>query len=224
MPVTGSADGRYLQRATDVPNRSALSTLRDEAIGARFVHVCVDMQRLFGEGTDWALAWMPRVLPCIIRICERSAAHTIFTRFVPARRPGEGHGTWRRYYRRWASMTIEQVGPSQVDLVPELQRFVPPAETIDKRVYSPWLGSSLQQRLQARNCDTLIITGGETDMCVLATVLGAADYGYRTIVVQDALCSASDQAHDAMLELFNTRYGQHIETATVEEILERLAK
>jgi len=61
-------------------------------------------------------------------------------------------------------------------------------------------------------------------MCVLATLLGAADYGYRTIVVQDALCSASDQAHDAMLELFNMRYGQHIETTTLEEILDRLPK
>ena len=47
-------------------------------------------------------------------------------------------------------------------------------------------------------------------MCVLATVLGAADDGYRTIIVQDALCSASDQAHEAMLELFNKRYGQHL--------------
>jgi nicotinamidase-related amidase len=66
------------------------------------------------------------------------------------------------------------------------------------------------------------VTGGETDMCVLSTVLGAADYGYRTIIVQDALCSASDEAHDAMLELFNNRYRQQLETATVEEIVERL--
>ena len=61
-------------------------------------------------------------------------------------------------------------------------------------------------------------------MCVLSTVLGAADYGYRTIIVQDALCSASDQAHDAMLELFNKRYSQQIETTTVDEIFDRLPK
>jgi len=207
-----------------VPADSAASTLRDEAIGADFVHVCVDMQRLFGDGTDWALAWMPRVLPNIVRLCEHAAAQTIFTRFIPARRPGEGRGTWRRYYQRWASMTIEQIGPDMVELAPDLQRFVPPAETVDKPVYSPWLGSDLRQRLHARNCNTIIVTGGETDMCVLATLLGAADYGYRTIVVQDALCSASDQAHDAMLELFNMRYGQHIETTTLEEILDRLPK
>jgi hypothetical protein len=46
------------------------------------------------------------------------------------------------------------------------------------------------------------VTGGETDVCVLATVLGAVDYGYRSIVLGDALCSASDADHDAMLELY----------------------
>ena len=40
----------------------------------------------------------------------------------------------------------------------------------------------------------------------VAAVLGAADYGLRTIVVQDAVCSASDEAHDAMIGLFSNRY------------------
>jgi nicotinamidase-related amidase len=57
-------------------------------------------------------------------------------------------------------------------------------------------------------------------MCVLSTVLGAADYRLRTIMVQDAVCSASDQAHDAMIELFSNRYGQHIETATTEQLVD----
>lgn len=197
------------------------STLRDEAFGPNCIHLCVDMQRLFGEGTEWALPWMPRVVPNIVRICEHQPAETFFTRFIPARRPGEGQGTWRRYYRRWASMTIEQVGPEKVELVPELKRFVPPAQTVDKPVYSPWLGSNLRTKLVKKGCDTLIITGGETDVCVLATVLGGVDYGYRTIIVQDALCSASDEAHDDLIDLYNNRYGQHIETATTGEIVER---
>lgn len=49
--------------------------------------------------------------------------------------------------------------------------------------------------------------------------VGAADYGLRTIVVQDAVCSASDEAHDAMIGLFSNRYGQHIETATTEQLI-----
>jgi nicotinamidase-related amidase len=197
------------------------SKLRNDPFGPNCVHVCVDMQRLFAPGTEWGLAWMPKVLPNIVAICESHASQTIFTRFIPALRPGDGQGVWRRYYQRWSGMTIETVGPEMVGLAPELAGFAPPGETIDKPVYSPWLGSDLRSRLQARGCDTLIVTGGETDVCVLATVLGSADYGYRTIVVQDALCSSSDEAHDAMLDLYNRRYGQHIETSTTDEILDR---
>jgi nicotinamidase-related amidase len=199
---------------------AAESTLRDEPLPPTAMHLCVDMQRLFGPGTDWALAWMPRVLPRIIRLCELGPERTIFTRFIPARRPGEGQGTWLRYYRHWWSMTIEAIGADMVELMPELARYVPPAETIDKPVYSPWWGPDLQQRLRARGCDTVIVSGGETDMCVLATVLGAVDLGYRTVLVQDAVCSSSDESHDSMLELFGKRYGHHVEVATVAEVAE----
>jgi nicotinamidase-related amidase len=198
----------------------APTKLRDEPLTATSIHLCVDMQRLYAQGTEWALPWMPRVLPQIVALCELGPERCVFTRFIPARRSGQGQGTWRRYYRRWASMTIEQIGGDMVDLVPELARFAPPAEVIDKPVYSPWLGSDLYQRLQARGCDALVVSGGETDMCVLATVLGAADLGYRTVLASDAVCSASDASHDAMLELFGNRYGQHVEVATTAEIAE----
>ena len=100
-----------------------------------------------------------------------------------------------------------------VELMPELARYVPPAETIDKPSIPP-VGPRPAGRLRARECDTLIVSGGETDMCVLATMLGAVDLGYRTVLVQDAVCSSSDENHDSMLELFGNRYGQHVEVGT----------
>lgn len=196
------------------------STLRDDPLPPTAIHVCVDMQRLFAPGTEWALAWMPRVLPEIVRLCELAPERTIFTRFIPARRPGQGRGTWRRYYRRWASMTLDAIGADMAELVPDLARFVPPAATIDKPVYSPWWGPDLRRRLAAGECDALVVSGGETDMCVLATVLGAVDLGFRTILAQDAVCSSSDESHDSMLELFGNRYGQHVEVGRVAEIAE----
>jgi nicotinamidase-related amidase len=64
-----------------------------------------------------------------------------------------------------------------------------------------------------------MITGGETDVCVLSTVLGAVDRGYRIVLATDALCSSSDQAHDAMMTLYHTRYGQQVETVDTETAL-----
>jgi nicotinamidase-related amidase len=189
-------------------------------LGPHCIHLCVDMQRLFAENTEWHMPWMERVRPVVEHIARRHAAETIFTRFIPAAHPGEGVGTWRRYYRRWASMTIEKLGADMIELVPELARCVPPAETFDKFVYSPWLDNRFHARLRARGANTLIITGGETDVCVLATVLGAVDHGYRVVLVTDALCSSSDAAHDASLEVYHMRFGQQVETASAELVLD----
>lgn len=196
------------------------SRLHDVPIPATAVHLCIDMQRLYAGGTPWSYPWMPRVLPLVVALCERQAPRTLFTRFIPAERPGDGHGMWRAYFRRWAKMTLESLGPGMVGLVPELARFAPPAEVVDKHVYSPWVGTSLHDRLRARGTDTLVLTGGESDMCVLAALLGAIDLGYRIILVQDAICSTSDAAHDSMLRLVSDRFGIQVEIGTTEELLE----
>lgn len=187
---------------------------------ASCAHVCVDMQRLFHEDTDWHTPWMERVLPNVVRLVEAHPERTVFTRFIPAGRPGEGRGTWRRYYERWESMTVERLGQDMVELIPDLARFVPPAEVVDKHVYGPWDETDLHARLQRRGIDTLVISGGETDVCVLATIMGAIDRGYRVVVGHDALCSSSDETHDASLSLYHRRFGAQIEAVPVQVILD----
>ena len=188
-------------------------------LGPNAVHLCVDMQRMFAEHTDWHTPWMAHVRPVVCRIATQFPQQTIFTRFIPAERPGEGRGSWGRYYERWASMTLERLEPGLDELVPELAALVPPAEVVDKRVYSPWIAPDLERRLRGRGADTIVITGGETDVCVFATVLGAVDRGYRVVVVTDALCSSADETHDAALRMYQSRFGQQVETATAETVL-----
>jgi len=188
-------------------------------LGHRSMHVCVDMQRLFAEPSDWATPCITRVLPQIERLLEKRAQQTVFTRFVPAQKPGQGAGTWRRYYQRWSSMTIDNIGPEMVDLLPALAGYCPPAIVIDKHIYSPWFESHLRALLVERGIDTLVITGGETDVCVLATVLGAIDFGYRVVLVTDALCSSSDATHDALLTVYHQRFAQQVETVEMETVL-----
>ena len=54
---------------------------------------------------------------------------------------------------------------------------------------------------------------------MLATVLGAVDRGLRTIIVTDAVCSSSDEGHDALLKVYNRRYSEQIEAVIAETIL-----
>jgi nicotinamidase-related amidase len=189
-------------------------------LGPNCIHLCVDMQRMFAAGTDWKTPWMARVLPNVVAIAERHPERTVFSRFIPMHEPGDGRGTWRRYYERWPSMTQSHLAPELIDLVPELARLTPPATVIDKYVYSPWMETGLHHLLQAGAVDTLLMTGGETEVCVLASVMGAIDLGYRVVVVTDALCSSADETHDAVMEIYHGRFGMQVETAPMIEVLE----
>ena len=194
--------------------------LRFGPLGTTTIHLCVDMQNLFARETDWHTPWMERVLPNIERIAFAHAADTIFTRFIPASNAQAASGAWRRYYERWSSMTLDEMGPDMVELVPSLAELVPPAQVFDKTLYGPWLEGDLDHRLKSRGIDTLVVTGGETDVCVLAAVLGAVDLGYRTVLVIDALCSSSNETHDALMTLYHSRYGYQIETVTTDTVLD----
>jgi nicotinamidase-related amidase len=177
------------------------------------------MQQLFAPGAPWATPWMEKVLPIVVELCEVLSERTVFTRFIPAASPDEEVGTWRRYYRRWQDITRERLPPATLDLVPELVRFTPPALTVDKRRLSAFSAPALAPLLNSRLTDTLIITGAETDVCVLATVLGAVDRGYRVIVVEDAVCSSSDAGHDALMTLYRERFAEQIETVSSRGLL-----
>jgi nicotinamidase-related amidase len=177
------------------------------------------MQNMFVEPTPWHTPWMARVLPVIEEIAGCHSARTVFTRFVPPASAADMPGAWQRYFRRWAGMTRDAIDPRLLDLVPSLARFVPPATVIDKHVYSPFVERGLLRFLRYHQADALVITGAETDVCVLAAVLGAVDFGYRVVLATDAICSSSDTTHDALLTLYRQRFAQQIETAETAIIL-----
>jgi nicotinamidase-related amidase len=187
--------------------------------GAEAVHLCIDMQRLFSKDGPWPTPWMSRVLPSVVRLVEHAPERTVFTRFLTPRAAAEMHGMWRVYYQKWAEATRERLDERLLDLMPELRRYAPPAVIFDKMVYSAFSTGELHPWLRARQITTLIVTGSETDVCVLSSVLSAVDLGYRVIIAQDAICSSSDHAHDAAKELYGSRFDIQIELASVEEIL-----
>ncbi|HEY8440666.1 MAG TPA: isochorismatase family cysteine hydrolase [Xanthobacteraceae bacterium] len=188
---------------------------------AKTVHLCIDMQRIFTRDGPWPTPWMDRVLPIVAEIAGRYPERTVFTRFITPQQPDNMPGMWQRYYSRWRDATREYLDPSLLNLVAPLARLCPPAVVIDKTRYSGFTEPALLAHLQAREADALIVTGSETDVCVLATVLGAVDLGYRVILVTDAVCSSSDEGHDALLQVYNRRYGEQIETATAQVVLSR---
>jgi nicotinamidase-related amidase len=181
-------------------------------------HLCIDMQNIFARGGVWETPWMERVLPTISEICARYRERTVFTRFITPEKPEDRRGQWQSYFTRWQRATRGSLPRNALDLVPELARYVPPALVVDKSAYSAFFGSRLGHVLVERHVGTVIVSGAETDVCVLATVLGAVDLGFRVVIVQDALCSSSDLGHDALMTMYRTRFTEQIDLVSAEEL------
>jgi nicotinamidase-related amidase len=182
------------------------------------VHLSIDMQNLFAPGGIWETPWMERVLPAIVAIAELNPSRTVFTRFVTPLHAEDRPGRWQRYFTKWECATRSRLSSSQLEIVSPLSRLIPPASVIDKPAYSAFAESILAVFLRDKSVDTLIITGSETDVCVLATVLDAVDLGFRTIVVEDALCSSFDDGHDALMTLYRNRFSEQIELMTQAQV------
>ena len=187
----------------------------------RTVHLCVDMQRVFSAEGVWPTPWMDRVLPVVAELAGRYPERTVFTRFITPNRPHDMPGMWQRYYARWKEATREHLDPALLELLPPLAKLCPPATVINKTRYSAFAEPNLLAQLQAREADGLIVSGSETDVCVLATVLGAVDLGYRVILVRDGVCSSSDEGHDALMQIYHRRYTEQIEVADASTITDR---
>jgi nicotinamidase-related amidase len=186
---------------------------------SRTAHLCIDMQGLFSPGGPWPTTWIESVLPNILRVAQHAPERNIFTRFIPPQSAEEAGGTWREYYRQHSETTRERLDPARLELLADLASLVPPGVVIDKPVYSAFVMSALRQELLARRADGLIVTGAETDVCVLATVLDAVDLGYPVYVISDGVCSSTDASHDAALTLYRTRFYQQVQVLDTETLL-----
>jgi nicotinamidase-related amidase len=182
------------------------------------VHLCIDMQRIFAKGGVWETPWMERVVPAIVGIASRYAARTVFSRFVTPMSPEQAAGQWRPYFERWRRATRQVLDASELDLVPELARLIPPATIVDKSTYSAFFRSPLAEWLRERRVRTIVVSGAETDVCVLSTVLDAVNIGFRVVIVQDALCSSSDAGHDALMTMYRLRFSEQIDLVMSDEL------
>ena len=184
------------------------------------LHLSVDMQKLFGPGSPWAVPWSERILENVAHIAQSKPHQTIFTRFIPPQSATDAVGAWRGYYAKWPEITRDNLDTEWLELFPELGRYAPPARIIDKMVYSPWTEGKLDALLRGSGASSLLITGGESDVCIMATVLGAIDRGYRVILPADALCSAIDETHDAAMKIYKMRFSAQVTLTSATEALE----
>ena len=86
---------------------------------------------------------------------------------------------------------------------------------IDKRWYDGFAGSVLDGALRARDVTSLVVTGTMTDICVLATVIGAFNREYRVTVVDDAVATLWPDIQRATLDIIARAYGRVVSSKQV---------
>lgn len=196
-----------------------MSKLKLQPLGPRTLHLCIDMQRLFAEKTVWYTKALPSLIDPIRRLTLLHPGRTVFTRFATPQTAADAPGTWRRYYGKWSSVLLDRMPVEMIDLVPELADLVPPEREIDKYTHSAFTSDAFLKILERDRTEALVVTGVETDVCVLTTVLDAVDRGIHVVVVTDGVASSVPASHRATLENVYPRYDQHLELMTTDEVI-----
>ena len=91
---------------------------------------------------------------------------------------------------------------------------------IRKRWYDAFAGSALDGTLRARGVSSLVVTGTMTDICVLATVIGAFNREYRVTVVDDGVATLSPDIQRASLDIVSRAYARVVSSKEVIETVQ----
>lgn len=97
-------------------------------------------------------------------------------------------------------------GPG-VEVMPEL---LEPGDWVisSKRRYDCFIGSELEFCLQKNNINTLLITGVNTNSCVLATAVAACVRDFAAIVIEDCVDTMDgEDLHRAAMSCISTAFG-----------------
>jgi nicotinamidase-related amidase len=192
-------------------------------LGVGTVHLAVDMQRLFMQGR-WTVPGIPAITPNVIALAEALPDRTLFTRFVVPPTAEHATGQWRHYYRYWWDYTGAALAPALIEIGDALAPYAHPGNTVDKPTHSAFEAPALMRALAGLGAETLVVTGAETDVCVLGTILGAVDRGFRVVAVSDAMASSSEAGHAATLAHILPRFDQQVDIMTTAEVLAALVK
>ena len=114
-----------------------------------------------------------------------------------------------------------RAGDKSSDPIPELDPR-PDDYYIPKYRWSAFHQTYLDLALRTRGIDTIIVSGGSTDVGVTSTLYSGRDLDYNQIVVSDACGTSHDQrAHDTLMEIVFPRMARVRTTDQVIEMIEK---
>lgn len=129
--------------------------------------------------------------------------------------------------RPWPDGVVTLVKPAAIEgksgseVIPELEPR-PTDYHLPKHRWSAFYQTYLDLALRAAKIDTIIISGGSTDVGIAATVFAGRDMDYHMVVVRDACATNHDQrAHDILMDAVFPRMSR---VRTTDQVLDMIEK
>lgn len=143
----------------------------------------------------------------------------VFTRVCYDEPDGQDAGVWGKKVGGSRGMLDNN---SRTELDPGCG-FSPGDCVITKKYPSAFFATDLVSRLQTWRIDTLLLTGCSTSGCLRATAVDGLQYGYRVMVVKEAVADRDPAAHGQSLLDLDAKYADVVTAAEVTSYLSDLA-
>ncbi len=156
------------------------------------VLLVIDMQKIFAPGYEWYTPGIEDAEKNIHRLCEKYK-NRIFTRHVASENP---IGTWKSYNEEFAHIN------SNTECLDLLDSFVNTEKIeFDKITYSAFNSGEALQYIKDQGYTEIILTGVQTEFCVLSSLMRAIDEGFFVTFVSDACAGSAEIFNESVSSL-----------------------
>ena len=195
----------------------------------RTAHIVVDLQHGFmAPGAAVEVEFAREIVGAVNDVSRAIRAAGGVNVFLRMNLSTDAHTTWRSFSDRLGDpAAAERVraafspGSEGFELWGDLD-IAPEDLIVDKTRFGAFVpgASDLHQLLQARDIDTLIISGTMTNVCCESTARDAMQMDYSVLFLADATATRSDDVHNATLNNMASIFGTVVWT---KELLDALA-
>ncbi len=170
--------------------------------------IVVDMLNDFVYGKlacDRALEMIPNLKALILEARKKN---------IPVIFANDSHLPDDPEMRVWGQHAMK--GTKEAEVIGELE---PTADDyqIEKRTYSSFFETGLEELLRTLKVDTVLITGLHTHMCCRHTAADAFQSGFQVVAVEDCLNAFTEEDHQEGIKYYKDVYGAII--ACAEELI-----
>lgn len=202
----------------------------DRLDSKRTAHIVVDLQNGFmAPGAVAEIAEARNIVPTVNRISQAVRAAGGLVVYIQNTFDDVAIRTWSTFFDHFCSparrqMMIEAFTPGSEGhaIWPGLE-VLPQDLKVQKRRFGAFVpgASDLHEILQARNIDTLIVTGTASQVCCESTARDAMMLNYKVFFVADANATFTDEEHNATLSAMAYTFCDVIEADALVELIQQ---